>query len=765
MSYYRGGKVWVEQEMNGWVALEKDWSGGLLPQDLVSENSFLGVDFNLVDPISRAAMGGYCEWKGKWLFYLSSETISFHGMQEDSIFLVGDFNNWKLSETYKLIAIEEGQGVLLTKAFLKSFKECKFKFCSAKGRWIEPHQDFPGSNPGEDSIKNFIFSQNRTGKDLFRFRRIKSSPAREAKKWIETRPEGEFGFSFKKDRSCFRVFAPRAHRVDLLFFKNGQSSPNQVLPLSRSDDGSWSIIQSGNCSGELYKFRVTQKDSKNQLFSKDIVDPYAKAITNRDGPAVAISTHYPSGKKKFQPPAMEDAVVVEAHLRDLLSHAPYDLNPEQRLEFRGLSKWLSDDHCYLRKIGANVVELQPVHEFDTKSKQEYHWGYMPVNFFSPASVYGSCSSDGSVIKEFTEMVDSFHSCGIAVVLDVVYNHVGIPPHLIHLDREIYCMTDEAGELTNFSGCGNDLNCRSQPVKKIILDSLIYWVEQFDIDGFRFDLGELLGFELLAEIEYELKKIKPGILLFAEPWSFRGRLPTQMNQTGYALWSDSCREEMFVFAKNQGRKELILELLKSGLDQDNVRPCQSVNYVESHDDFSFVDRLLIEASRNETDALDDEVVSRVMIAMGLLLVAPGVPMISAGQDFLRHKNGIRNTYQEGEINALDYSLEERFQEESKFVRKLIDLRLGNPGRRARRPWSGEWEIDSFKTDLSRAVVFGWHSKRSQEKFLVLANPSNCKEKIDLPLFWNEGMKNLISYHGDEKCPEVINPLSFSWFASE
>ena len=111
------------------------------------------------------------------------------------------------------------------------------------------------------------------------------------------------------------------------------------------------------------------------------------------------------------------------------------------------------------------------------------------------------------------------------------------------------MTNENGELINHSGCGNDLFCESEPVRKLILDSLIYWVENFDVDGFRFDLGELLGIELLEEIENELKKIKPRILLFAEPWSFRGRLPLEMNRTSYALWSDACREGLLGFVRS------------------------------------------------------------------------------------------------------------------------------------------------------------------------------------------------------------------------
>ena len=151
---------------------------------------------------------------------------------------------------------------------------------------------------------------------------------------------------------------------------------------------------------------------------------------------------------------------------------------------------------------------------------------------------------------------------MAVILDVVYNHVGIPNHLACLDRELYFSTDEIGRLTNHSGCGNDLNCQSEPARKLVMDSVKYLVQAFDADGFRFDLGELLGMELLKEMETELRKIKPKIVLIAEPWSFRGRLPFEMKETGYSLWSDSCRERILEYVKTSSSDPRVaLDLLQ------------------------------------------------------------------------------------------------------------------------------------------------------------------------------------------------------------
>ena len=184
-------------------------------------------------------------------------------------------------------------------------------------------------------------------------------------------------------------------------------------------------------------------------------------------------------------------------------------------------------------------------------------------------------------------------------------------------------------------------------------------------------------------------------MFAEPWSFRGRLSLEMNQTNYALWSDACREELLSYAKNQSGNDLVIELLKGGINKENANPCQSVNYLESHDDYSLVDRFRdLEIWQDQTK-IPDEVVHRAVMAMGILMVSPGVPMI-ARQDFLRHKKGIRNTYLMGDINALDYELEEVYKLESSFIRKVIELRLSDVGRRIRNPCSEEWNVHFFPT---------------------------------------------------------------------
>ncbi len=766
MVYERGGKVWVDEKNQGWVFLNEDWKGDRLGEDLVEEAGLLGAEFRMATPLERAELGGYAKDEDGWFFYLSRDTLEFHGLENEEVYLLCDLNDWRAGDDWLLSEDDTG-------LFLRFPINCglpaspfEFKFSTASGRWIEPHAEFPSVMESIKGERNYLFDASlRTGRDALRFRPLCPQRLERESPYLSKRPQGKFGYSALDQGCSFRIYAPRATQVRLHLFKDLERSDYRAFEMQCEEDGSWFVGLNQNAEGLPYQFEVVSVDGSGKAFTKEIPDPYARGMIGRTGPGLALS-----GKKKttqFKPPAMEDCVIVEAHVRDLLSHANVDLTNEERMEFGGLSKWLRSDDCYFRKLGANVVELQPVQEFDARSKAEYHWGYMPVNFFSPASIYSSNSANGSCVDEFSQLVDDFHQSGMAVVIDVVYNHMGIPPHLMHLDRELYFMTNENRELTNHSGCGNDLFCESEPVRKLILDSLIYWVENFDVDGFRFDLGELLGIELLEEIENELKKIKPGILLFAEPWSFRGRLPLEMNRTSYALWSDACREGLLGFVRGDLDCGVVQSLLMGCLDSANLYPCQSVNYLESHDDYSLVDRFrdLYEFGKDCQPPL--EVKRLATLATGLLLIAPGVPMLSAGQDFLRHKKGVRNTYLRGDLNALDYSLCESNNPEMEFVHEMIRLRLSGKGLRVRKSTKQNWLVGFVHDEQRRSFLFHWQLDKKNEKNLILVNPGHESVSFSFYPQIEEliGMQPIVSYGEGLNEKGDLAPMSFIWFSIE
>ena len=738
--YEGGGKIWLREDTQGIVFLETDWDGSNLPMDLVEGAGISGSQFETIDPWERAKLGGYAKIGSKVVFLLEPDRFPFLFKRDNcEVFLASEWNRWEQARKEDCWKLEwEGENLCLWMNWedLTHLGSFAFKFITGDGIWLAPPDSFPGVEEKSPGAINFVFDQSRTGQDLVSFQILKSPESQNLDILKRARPLGEFGYRERANGSWFRAYAPRVKRLDLIIIADETENVETIHPMIFQEDGSWTVEFPEKATGKLYRLAVTHHEHENPRESStgEFLDPYALATVGRAGPGIAIHPPPPVDKDKtFAPPAMAELVIAEAHLRDLLAQAPIELSDEERLGFSGLSKWLKSDDCYLRKLGVNAVELQPVLEFDSQTKEEYHWGYMPVSFMAPASAYASDPRNGSVIKEFKELVQAFHDADLAVIIDVVYNHVGIPNHLASLDRELYFSTDAIGRLTNHSGCGNDLNCESEPARKLVMDSVKYLVQAFDVDGFRFDLGELLGVELLREMEIELRKIKPGIILIAEPWSFRGRLPGEMNETGYSLWSDSCRERILEYVKTSSSDpKAALDLLQGKLDQENRYPWQSVNYLESHDDYAFVDRLC-KASEWKEGKPPSGTEEKARLALGLVLLSPGIPMLSAGQDFLRGKKGVRNTYLRGDLNTLDYSAADKFGDFQQWIRKLIKFRLSPEGRFLRPESLEDLAYEEILDEKGGGFGLVIRENDSEASWLILVNPTESLLDFDSPSF--------------------------------
>ena len=681
--YEGGGKVFVTEESRGWVYLEKDWDGGRLHLDLVEQAGLLGGSFSLVDISQRARLGGYAKDGQEALFLLEQDKFPGVLNQQSIVFLASSLNGWSPKENpekWKMNRNELGWELRLSWHELSIQPPFCFKFVTGDGDWLEPFYEFGSVLTTAEGVKNYQFDFRRSGRDVFTFEVVDKERNEELDHWLRSRPQGKFGYFRDNDKiGWFRVFAPRAKQVNLLIYQTSDGTSSKKVPMRLQEDGSWFTKAKEEWENTFYMFSVIQKyeDGGNACFEKIILDPYARATVGRNGPGLIFPEPRKIGyESRFQTPPLRDLVIAEVHIRDLLEKADLGAAAEGKSWFERLIIWISAEDCYLRKLGINAVEFQPLQEFDSRTPDEYHWGYMPVNFFSPESGYSSSPERGTAVEEFKRVVEAFHDAGIAVILDVVYNHVGIPGHLMNLDRELYFRFDEFGRLQNFSGCGNDLNCESEPVRKLVIDSLTYLVETFDLDGFRFDLAELLGTDLLQEIEVKMKSIKGNFILIAEPWSFRGRLPNTMNETTYALWSDQCREQVLSLVKEGRGQEEIIQLLTGKLDS-HAQPWQSINYIESHDDYTFVDRIF-NGEKEELEKFSDDLVKMNRLAIFIILFSPGIPMISAGQDFMRNKEGVRNTYKRGDLNALKYEELNYYADLNLDIRKMIKFRLSEDG---------------------------------------------------------------------------------------
>ena len=545
------------------------------------------------------------------------------------------------------------------------------------------------------------------------------------------------GSRIAQDKTEFRLFAPRARAVRVIFFQNLDESDSQTLELSPMDGGVWSGTHPKNLHRWYYYFNV-ESDSHGPFSEFEgsfrILDPYALAAVGPAGPGIVWDeSEIATVRRKFKAPEWHDLVVLEVHIRDLIRHAPIAIEDDERRGFTGFVKWLKSEGCYLKSLGVNAVELQPVQEFgDSYDKSEYHWGYMPVNYFCPESSYALNPEQGTQIEEFQNLVSALHDEGIAVILDVVYNHVGLPNHLLRIDKYYYFDVDDDGELVNWSGCGNTLRCDTPMGRRLIIDSLTHLIETYDIDGFRFDLAELMGIDVLRDIEVALKKVKPSVILIAEPWSFRGHIALALKTTGFAYWNDGYREFIYDYLMGRGNQEGLQYYMGGSLAHLTSWPAQSVNYVESHDDHSWIDKITENPEhRGDNPTRNDR--RRTHLLVSIMMCSLGIPMLSAGQDTLRSKRGIHNTYRDAEVNAINYHRLLAFSGSHEYFARWIRFRRsrrGNAFRLQSPPSSSFLRFFGARDSSAAAILYNADRSQGLKALLFAVNPHHETAKIPL-----------------------------------
>jgi pullulanase/glycogen debranching enzyme len=269
-------------------------------------------------------------------------------------------------------------------------------------------------------------------------------------------------------------------------------------------------------------------------------------------------------------------------------------------------------------------------------------------------------------------------------------------------------------------------------RRLIIDSLSHLVETFDVDGFRFDLAELIGTRVLAEIESALKRVKPSIVLIAEPWSFRGHIALELKSTGFASWNDGYRNFLCDYVLGHGNQDGLRYFMNGSLTHLAAWPAQSVNYVESHDDRCWIDKITENPDhQGQFPTPNDRRRTHLMVA--ILMSSFGIPMLSAGQDFLRTKCGVHNSYRSGDINALDYHRLLAFSGSHEYFRRWIRFRLSERGallRLGSRPSDGFVHFFGADHGSALAMLLNADYSRGQQRLLFAVNPHHTTIHIGL-----------------------------------
>lgn len=560
----------------------------------------------------------------------------------------------------------------------------------------------------------------------------------------------------------FSVFTRHGSGVILEFFENADDETSYCTyrfdgHINRTGD-IWHVFVSGLGKNALYLYRVdgSFKPSEGLRFNENayLLDPYAKALTPRSifsrdasgnrsrsgkDPDLAYETHHSAlnfpkcividddefdwqGDRPLNYP-LRFSVLYEAHVRGLSVH------PSSKLPHAGTYRGIIEAIPYLTDLGITSLELLPINEFDenestrinprTGEKLKNYWGYSTIAFFAPKATYAAEANGSGPVNEFKEMVRELHKAGIEIILDIVFNHTaegnerGPTISFRGFDNPIYYMLeDNKRYYRNYSGCGNTFNCNHPVVRTLIIDCLRYWITEMHIDGFRFDLGSILGRDQkgrMLENPPMLERIAEDPILrhtkiIAEAWDAGGAYQVGWFPGGrWAEWNDRYRDDVRMFWRGDNSQAQHFATRMTGSSdlylRDGRKPFHSINFLTSHDGFTLNDLVSYNGKHNDEngesnrDGSDhnisfnygfegptinpsiENVRNRQIKNMLLsLLVSLGTPMLLMGDEIRRSQGGNNNAYcQDNEISWMNWEYINDHADVFRFVREAIRFR--------------------------------------------------------------------------------------------
>ncbi len=547
----------------------------------------------------------------------------------------------------------------------------------------------------------------------------------------------DLGLIYTPQSSTFKVWSPIAKNVTLRFYTRGYltEGANDLIEKIEMDsvNGVWQKTVQGDRKGQFYTYQVTTLEGKTM---EEVPDIYAKAVgaNGKRAQVVDLKTTNPKDWDNDKSPSLmqkTDVILYELHVRDASIAANSGIKNKGKflgltekgtkltLPLGGKGVKISTGLDHIVELGVTHVHLLPSYDFFTvdeiqnatdKTYKKYNWGYDPLNYNVPEGSYSTDPFDGSVrIREFKQLVQTMHKAGLSVVMDVVYNHTmfGEESYFHQLVPFYYHRMTPDNKFSNASGCGNETASERPMMRKFMLESLKYWVEEYHIDGFRVDLMGVHDIETMNLISQELHKIKPDIVLYGEGWT-SGDSPLPENQRSLkkythrldkiAAFSDDMRDALkgSVFDKPDSGfvsgKKGMEESIKFGIvaatkhPQVNyskvnyskeawaTEPFQCINYAECHDNHTLWDRLL---NSNPNDTEGDKIKMH-KLAQAIVLTSQGIPFLHAGTEFLRTKNGEENSFDKPDaINELDWSRKLRYNTVFTYYKNLVTLRKNHP----------------------------------------------------------------------------------------
>ena len=511
---------------------------------------------------------------------------------------------------------------------------------------------------------------------------------------------------FAKDKTVFTLNSP--DKPTLRLYDNGTDGKAiKTIRMKKAEDGLWRAEVKGDISGKFYTFDTGNGECPG-LFAK------AVGVNGNRAAVVDMRSTDPDGWLQDKRPPLKspcDLIIYEFHHRD------FSIDPSSGLQHKGKFLALTEPKAtdYLKSLGVNAIHILP--SFDYASVDEtrldtpqYNWGYDPKNYNVPE---GSYSTDPYLptarIKEFKQMVQALHKAGIRVILDVVYNHTFDikNSNFQRINPDYFYRKTADGKYSDGSGCGNETASEKPLMREYMIESAKYWAEEYHIDGFRFDLMGVHDIETMNLIRKELNKIDPSIYIYGEGWSAGScaypteKLAMKANTrqlNGIGAFCDDMRDALRGPFSDDHKGgflagvENLEESIKFGIvgaishpqiDMAKVNyskepwtnsPAQMISYVSCHDDMCLTDRL-----RSSIPGInEDELIRLDLLAQTAVLTSQGVPFILCGEEMLRDKKGVHNSYKSPDsINRLDWNNLKKYPEVFSYYSGLIALRKAHP----------------------------------------------------------------------------------------
>ena len=563
--------------------------------------------------------------------------------------------------------------------------------------------------------------------------------------------DGELGALYEKEGTLLRVWTPTAKSVEVWIYADDSfKGPSTKIEMVQKPKGIFVAYLPGDQHGTIYVYKILFLNNRESIS----VDPYARATTVNGMKSVIadLNRTNPDGWGERLPAfgLPEEAIIYELHIRDFsISETSGIVN---KGKFLGLTEKNTQNASgrktgldYLIDLGITHIQILPMFDYATVdeanlTEPQYNWGYDPLNYNVPEGSYSTDPFDPfNRIFELKQMIRTLHDNGLRVIMDVVYNHVYDPKDQA-LERTVpgyFYRYNADGSLANGTGVGNDTASERHMMRKYIIDSVKYWAKEYHLDGFRFDLMGIHDSVTMNAIREALDKIDPSIIIIGEGWEMSTPLPEDLKASQrnaqamprIAHFNDSIRialkgsdfgdekDRGFISGKNY-LEDLLLRNIKGAMHLSShssyVDPEQVIQYVEAHDNLTLYDKLL----RSNPDDSEEVRIKRHTLATSIVLLSQGVPFIHGGQEFLRTKAGVANSYQSpDEINQFEWERVTTFQESVAYVKGLIALRKSEYLFRLHTIE----EIEAHFTILSENFnIVAFSLTNSEKKYIVIFN---------------------------------------------